>query len=286
MRNLFDINTIHIEVTNACNLECANCTRFIGHHRKNFFITMDQLRKALSSLEGFKGNIGIMGGEPTLHPKFEEICNIVQEMIPNQEQRALWTNGFKWKKYEDIIHKTFPNKYNIIYNEHGDPNEVHHPLLLAAKDVVEDKETMWKLIDKCWINERWAASITPKGGFFCEVAAAQDLLFDGPGGYDIEKGWWNKSVEEYRDQVERYCVNCSAAVPLPPKYDILGKDLVSPNIAKILKDKNSRRCSKGNIKVFEETFSNADIEENSKGWMPWSHRDFKQYSPELIIYER
>ena len=77
MRNLYDINTIHIEVTNACNLECANCTRFVGHHRKTFMIDMDQLRRALSSLEGFKGNIGIMGGEPTLHPKFEEICKIV-----------------------------------------------------------------------------------------------------------------------------------------------------------------------------------------------------------------
>ena len=25
---------------------------------------------------------------------------------------------------------------------------------------------------------------------FCEVAASLDYLFDGPGGYSLEKGWW------------------------------------------------------------------------------------------------
>lgn len=289
MKNLFDMSTIHIEVTNVCDLECANCTRFVGHHRKPFFMDLDTVRKGLESLEGFKGNIGIMGGEPTLHKQFKEICYLVQELVPNKSQRGLWTNGFNWDKYEDLIYETF-DKDMIIYNDHKDETEVHQPLMIAAKDVVEDEKLMWELIDKCWINDRWAASITPKGGFFCEVAAAQDLLFDGPGGYEIEKGWWNKTPDEFRDQIERACVNCSAAIPMPsfenPMFSISQKDLVSPSIAEKLEKSQSPRCAKGNTVLFKKKFTKEEIKKNAETWMPWSHRAFKQYSPEFIIYER
>ena len=211
MRSLRDMNTIHIEITNACDLECSNCTRFVGHHRKPFFMDVETVEKALRSLEGFRGNIGIMGGEPTIHPRFLDICRLVQKLVPNKEQRALWTNGLKYQEYKDVIEETFLID-KIIYNDHLDDTEVHQPLLIAAKDVVEDKDLMWELIDKCWINDRWAASITPKGGFFCEVAAAQDHLFDGPGGFEIEQSWWDRDVESCREQINRYCQNCSAAI--------------------------------------------------------------------------
>ena len=36
MRPLRDMTIIQIEVTNACYLKCANCTRHVGHHNKPF----------------------------------------------------------------------------------------------------------------------------------------------------------------------------------------------------------------------------------------------------------
>lgn len=63
---IFEVH--QIEVTNACNLLCANCTRFVGHHRKPFFMDLDTVRKGINSLDGYKYGIGMMGGEPTLHP--------------------------------------------------------------------------------------------------------------------------------------------------------------------------------------------------------------------------
>ncbi len=223
---------IHIEITNACNLVCANCTRFIGHHSKPFFMSLNEVQTAIESLEGFPGNIGVMGGEPTMHPKFHDICKLFQKFIPDKKRRQLWTNGFKWGKHEKIIYETF-YKYNILYNDHKSPEGVHQPLLMAAKDLVEEKEYMWELIDKCWIQERWSSSITPKGGFFCEVAAAQDHLFDGPGGYSLEKKWWNKTPADYQDQVKEYCENCSAAIPMPRPKANDHVDYISPSNKKI-----------------------------------------------------
>ena len=78
MRSLRDMNTIHIEITNACDLECSNCTRFVGHHRKPFFMDLETVEKALRSLEGFLGNIGIMGGEPTIHQQFVDFISYVE----------------------------------------------------------------------------------------------------------------------------------------------------------------------------------------------------------------
>lgn len=286
MKNLYDISIIQIEVTNACNLSCANCTRFVGHHKDYFFMDLETVRKAVGSLNGFPGKIGIMGGEPTLHPQFREICHIFQQLIPDKDKRGLWTNGYKWKEYEALIYETF-QPLNIVYNDHTDVYVGdHQPLLIAAKDILDDQGLMWKLIDKCWVNQRWSASITPKGCFFCEVAAAQDHLFNGPGGYPIEAGWWNKTKEQYRDQVQRYCVNCSAAIPMPRYSAHSKKDLVSKSIAEKLQEIKSPRYLKKDVELFDKKLSEEQINEYSKSWMPWSHRPYKQYGPDLIIHER
>lgn len=279
---IFEVKTIQIEVTNACNLRCANCTRFVGHHKKPFFMDIDTVRKAILSLEGFKYGIGLMGGEPTLHPRFPEICKIYQELIPDKNKRQFWTNGFGWKKYEKLIYETFEPK-QIVYNNHKDPDEgVHQPLLIAAKDIIEDEDIMWELIDNCWIQRRWSASITPKGAFFCEVAAAQDHLFDGPGGYPIEKGWWQKTPDHFKDQVRLYCPNCSAAIPMPRPSAHDNCDTVSKSVAEKLKKCMSPKYIKGEVKIFDKKFTRAEIDEYKKDWTPWSHRSYKQYTPDLI----
>lgn len=281
---IYDVKTIHIEVTNSCNLICANCTRFVGHHNKTFFMDLDTVRKAIDSLEGYPHGIGLMGGEPTMHPKFFEICKIFQEMIP-RSQRQFWTNGYKWKEYENLIFETFDRR-NIVYNDHSIPSEgVHQPLLVAAIDIVENEDKMWQLIGKCWIQERWSASITPRGAFFCEVAAAQDHLYNGPGGWPIEKGWWKKDTKQFQDQVRQYCPNCSAAIPMPRPSAHDEKDTISKTIAKKLEEAGSPRFKKGKVRLFDKKMTNEEIDEYAKNWTPWSHRAFKQYTPYDIVYE-
>lgn len=234
------------------------------------------VEKAIDSLEGWPNQIGIMGGEPTIHPDFREICELVQKKIPNRAKRSLWTNGLKWKEYEETIKATF-NMENVIYNDHTDM-EVgeHQSLLLAATDIVGDKELMWRLIGNCWVQWRWAASITPKGGFFCEVAAAQDHLFDGPGGYPLEKGWWDKNPNEFMDQMKRYCPNCSAAIPMERQNAHDDFDKVSKSVAEKLKIFESPKFLRGKYKLVDLKLTEEDIEKTvGEGWTPWSHRPYK-----------
>lgn len=284
---------IQIEVTNACHLRCANCTRFVGHHKKPYFMDIDYVQKAIDSLAGFKGGVGLMGGEPALHPKFREICEMYQAKIPDRRKRELWTAGHKWDEYKDVIHATFDEDL-IAYNDHSKPQEGwHQPLLVAIDEVIDDKELMWKFISNCWVQLRWSASINPKGAFFCEVAAAQDQMLDGPGGWPIEPGWWNKTPEQFMDQVKRYCPNCSACLPIPYiPSNHTSFDLMSPGNAERLKQAGTPKFQQGayqivdvqRIKEFikgktaepgEDRGSFKDFPE----WKPWNYRTQIWHAP-------
>jgi len=261
--------TIHIEITNACNLACSNCTRFVGHHRKPYLMTLDEVTKSITSLIDFPGNVGIMGGEPTAHPNFLDIINILEKLIVDKSRRGLWTDGYKFKKYRSEINRVFFAE-NIVYNSHDDGiDDFHQPLLIHPNDLSLSKAEHAKYVSECWIQKRWSASITPKGGFFCEVAAAQDMLFDGPGGYALTNDWWNKTPSEFSDQVDRYCKNCSACIPLPKVSALEKVDYVSQTNLKKLMDIGSPKLAKNLIKEVNIDFYKSANEINER---PWEHR--------------
>jgi hypothetical protein len=259
---------IQIPITNACLFECANCYRFIGHYRKTYFMDMKTIEKAIDSLEGFQGGIGITGGEPTLHPNFRDICKLLQDKVPSYKC-SLWTAGSKWKEYKEIIKKTF--NLGVWYNDHYDPVQKHQLILVGIDEVLDDKRLMWKLIDHCWLQETWSPSITPKGGFFCEVAGAMDQVLDEDGGYPLLKGWWNKRPEDFQDQVRRYCPKCSAAIPLERPSNQEAKDGVSRRNYERLLDLGSPKALQEKVQVIEEKLEKEDIVEQLHSWRPWDY---------------
>lgn len=242
---------IHIDLTNACHLSCANCTRLVGHHSKPFFMTLDEVRQAINSLEGFEGRIGMMGGEPLLHPEFKEICKIYQDMIPNRRKRELWTSGYNWEENKDMVAETFDDDL-VHYNDHSKPDDGwHQPILISIDEVMEDKEKMWKLIDNCWLQRRWSAAITVDGAYFCEVAGSLDrALSGGQEGWKVEKGWWKKSPKDYRKQMEKTCLRCSVALPLAElPNNHVSHDTVSESNLKLLESYGSPKVKQKQIRL-------------------------------------
>jgi hypothetical protein len=224
------------------------------------------IEKAVDSLEGFKGGIGITGGEPTLHPEFGTICELLQEKVPSY-RCTLATSGYKWNEYKNLIKNTF--KLGIYYNDHSDPVQKHQPILIGIDEAVDDKQLMWRLIDNCWVQDDWCASITPKGAFFCEVAGSLDQVLDGDGGYPVVKDWWDKKPEEFRDQVRRYCPKCGGALPLERPSDQEACDLVSRLNYERLASLGSPMVLEGKVQVFEEKLGREEIMQKLCGWCPW-----------------
>jgi len=274
MKPIWEAWFCQIDITNVCWKDCIYCSRFNRHIRKdqNFFMSLGVLEKALMSLEGWPTRIGIIGGEPTLHPQFEKICQLLKSFCP-RSSFGLWTTGGKrYRKFKKLIDETFAF---VAYNEHNEHQRnicKHQPITMAIQDIIEEEEYKEKLIDDCWVQKTWCPTIGPKGAFFCEVAYAIDTILDGPGGYPIEKDWWKKTPEQFRDQVDKYCKHCGMAVPSPREFLKSKKELISSGNFELYKEHNLRRVSIDDVVVFPHQFSIEDIETFRLDWDPGNYR--------------
>lgn len=233
MRSIIEADTVQIEITNACVNSCSNCTRFCGHFKKPYFMTFDQFKEAVTSMKGFPKMVGVMGGEPLLHPDFFKFCKYLTLVarIP-KKQLGVWTTFPKgYERYREVICETFGN---IFLNDHTRGDIYHCPILVAAEEVIPDKHDMFLAIEHCWLQEAWSPAINPKGAFFCEIAAAMSLLFDGSEGWKVEPAWWKRTVKDFREQMEEFCPKCGVALPLPRRPSVDGRDDISPkNLARL-----------------------------------------------------
>ena len=284
MRGIHENTVIQIDITNACHLGCANCTRFVGHHRKPYFMDDKTFIQAIGSLDGYPGRIGIMGGEPALHPRFTVLLAKFREMVPDKDKREMWTSGWQWAEYKEDILDTF-HKERVAFNDHSQPSGRPQPLLVAIDEVVKDDDLRRTLIDNCPFQARWSASITPKGAFFCEIAAAQDWLLDGPGGYPLVKDWWRKEPDAFQDQVETYCGKCSGALPMPTYSDGRGgrdgptRDVVSPGNLERLLRAGPPKCQRDDVEVWRSHITEEGIDPD---WNPRAFRNFVAHDPKDV----
>ncbi len=272
MRSPSEMAVIQIEITNACVHQCSNCTRFCGHHRKNFFMDRETFMRAVNSLAEFPNTVGMMGGEPTLHPDFAELATYFKEhfgsretmkrgrlpipdfskyiadefRFPGPKERGLWTIGGKhyYRNFE-LIQDTFNTQ---VINDHQ-YDSLHQGILLARKDLGVPDDKWEKIRDACWLQNMWSASITPKGAFFCEIAAALDMLFDGPGGWPIEPGWWKRTPEAFGDQLN-WCEFCGIALKGPTSLASEATDDVTISILERLEKLESPKVARKKYRLF------------------------------------
>lgn len=300
MKSPKDQRTIQIDITNACPHKCSNCTRFCGHHKKNFFMDFETFQRAVDSLEGFQGTIGMMGGEPTIHPEFERFAKYLDSKTAPENREAvnnfikpqkdfmrfmhnrefesvtivptdcepgtkvtilgpgIWsTMGEKYKEHYELIQDMFRMQ---SLNDHGDIM-FHSPILVSRKELGIPDDEWIKLRDCCWVQNGWSSTITPKGAFFCEVAGALDMLFDGPGGWPIEKGWWKRTPEEFGEQLN-WCEICGIALDLFTRDANEEVDDVSPDVYQKLLEVGSPKALKGKVNVLK--IENGQITEESQ----------------------
>ena len=111
MKSPADMKIIQIEITNACSKRCSNCTRFCGHHTKPFLMDFETFKRAVDSLKDFPGIIGIMGGEPTLHPEFERFARYFRETVGHDDPTATLT-----RPTSDFIRHILANAWHVDYN--------------------------------------------------------------------------------------------------------------------------------------------------------------------------
>ncbi len=231
---------LQIHVTRACDKACFGCTQGSNLGGRPVMIAVDEFETAVRSLWGYFGVVGIFGGNPAMHPHFDELCEVLRRYVP-LEQRGLWCNHPQGKGA--TIRKTFnPAVSNLNVHEDReafdefardwpecrpylkglDTDSRHTPPFVAMRDVIPDEAERWKLIADCDINRNWSAMICTVPGrglraYFCEIAAAQAMLHAGDPawpdtGLEVTPGWWQQPMSTFADQVRLHCHACG--IPL------------------------------------------------------------------------
>lgn len=304
-----------VDITNHCHLHCSNCTRLLDHRTKatSFFMTPEDFTRVMRAVRDFPTHsnpcggvhtgrrkvVGLIGGEPLLHPEFPTLVDIMCEAIPDVRHRGLWTSKDwlhgshpVWGPYRPVVERligTNPThdasgpveKHTdgyINWNMHLPEMQVQHqPILTASRDLVTDPVRRWQLISQCWVQEEWSSTFTPKGFFFCEVAAALDMILGGPGGLPIQPFIWRADLwfgaegdllsprGLYANQIKRACESCGACVPQSGRLDAENRDDVSRSHIQPLLALRSPRMLRGDV-VFHE--SGEYDERLRQGWQP------------------
>jgi hypothetical protein len=195
-------------------------------------------------------------------------------------KRGLWSAlGPGYYKNFEKIQDIFP--YQNL-NDHKTVN-THQAILVTRKELGIPDDEWYKLRDNCWIQNIWSASITPKGAFFCEVAASLDMLFDGPGGWPVEPGWWKRVPSEFGEQLN-WCENCSVALTVPANNANDETDIVSPVMLEKLKKVNGPKIKKNHFVILDPAkYDPSKIkghEADPIWYFPQDQRDEARISPD------
>ena len=112
---------VNLEITTACNLSCPECSaatnntgkRPAHHHPWEYF---EEAAKWIHGMD----SLVVIGGEPTLHPKFAEFVPRFRALFGCREM-VLWTNGFQVEKHQQVIRDNFDAVYASLYDERTAP---------------------------------------------------------------------------------------------------------------------------------------------------------------------
>jgi hypothetical protein len=238
-RHVWRGGVLQIMITRSCDKACFNCTQGSNLGGKPGMMTVEQFSQACDSLKGYFGVVGIFGGNPALHPQFDEICRVFRSKFPF-EQRGLWCNHPKGKgavcritfnphhsnlnvhldqEAHDEFSRDWPECRPILKGLHEDSR--HSPPFVAMQDVIDDEGERWDKISRCDVNQYWSSLIGVFRGelraWFCELAGAQSMLHQHDPNYPdtgvaVVPGWWNQPMSAFQGQVRHHCHGCG--IPL------------------------------------------------------------------------
>jgi hypothetical protein len=245
---------IQIEITNHCSAspgcvcgKCSNCSRFVPHVApgRRFFMDQETFRRAVDSMAGYPGLLGVMGGNPPDHPEFETLARYYDAHWHPQhashaarrpirdfgehhaahlahahgKRRGLWSSlGSGYYQHYETIQEVWGDGYQCLNDHHNGAR--HNPLLVRRADLGIPDAVFFPLRDRCRYQRLWSSSINPRGAWFCEIAAALAMLFGGhrdfpsPEGWPIEPEWWRRTPAEFGGQTA-WCEYCGGALELP-----------------------------------------------------------------------
>ncbi len=218
-----NLEKIEIDITYDCNLKCVACNRSCTQApSKEDYMTVEQIREFIR--ESIELNrkwklINILGGEPTLHPDFLEIVNIILEEYINKfspETILQITNNGYSKETREILEK-LPKSKNIVVDRYSFKTnrkvEYFTPFNLAPVDTKEYRNSNFST--GCWVTSYCGIGLNKYGYYPCGVAGAMDRVM----GYDVGiKSLKDVTVDRLKELLDMFCRYCGNFVDYAQNY--------------------------------------------------------------------
>jgi hypothetical protein len=184
---LFSVNhcRIEIDITYKCNLKCINCDRSCRQAPSHEAMSLEQIRKFID--ESIRGRrkwerIRILGGEPTLHPEFlpiTELLLLYRKNFSPDTVIQVATNG-RGATVNNALSRV--SKEIVIINTcKKSPVNKFSPINVAPKDCIMYKDVDYS--NGCFIPSLCGIGLTRYGYYPCAAGGAIDRVF----GFDIGK---------------------------------------------------------------------------------------------------
>lgn len=197
---------VELDITYLCNLKCNSCNRSCSQAPENAGLTLHDVRRfvldSLSLKKRWK-RIRVLGGEPTLHPDFQEI---VKELLRYKEKNKgckieVVTNGFGATVLEKL--HSLPAEVDIDNTfKEGSEQPRFVPFNLAPKDdplfILSDYKNGCSIIRDCGIG------LVPTGYYPCAIAGGIDRIL----GRKMGRKDLPCDKDEMRDILEVACSYC------------------------------------------------------------------------------
>lgn len=135
----------NIAIVNYCNLKCPYCFADDMIQEQISSITLDDYKKILSFIARTpKNHIGIIGGEPTLHPQFIEILKETNKYCKELNTGAtLFTNGIELEKFMPYI----GDRIGILIN-------CNSPEFQSVEAFSKQRKTLDHLAELSWFDKK------------------------------------------------------------------------------------------------------------------------------------
>lgn len=175
----------NIAIVNYCNLKCKYCFADDMICEESQSISLEDYRTILSFLARTpKNHVGIIGGEPTLHPRFKDILKETNKYCREVNTSAtLFTNGIELDEYLPFIGERIGILINCntpeyqpsdLFKKQRDTLDHLHELSWFDKKAncgcniypkCEDYGYMWDIVDRYHLDHIRTSVVSPAATF-------------------------------------------------------------------------------------------------------------------------
>ena len=206
-----NLNKIELDITYDCNLKCLNCNRSCTQAPTISQMSIGQVLKFIEesiSLEKKWELINILGGEPTLHPDFLQIIDLLlnKYVIPFSPGSTLQVTSNGYGEFVRSILLQLPEHPNLVINSNSfkDSREVEYftPFNDAPLDSSNFSDEDYA--KGCWVTAYCGIGLNYLGYFPCGVAGG--IARVKPEKEHIES--LLEVDESMKDKLRNYCRYC------------------------------------------------------------------------------